>query len=249
MEAELAVGHAPELPIAVFALARVRHAERRWKEADELYERLLALEPGDPSNHLAYAEALRTRGRRAEARTRLDAGLAADPEHVGCLAELADLDLEEGRLDDGERRAREALEIAPEDARNLLALARAFLLRGELDAAHDLVVQVLRADPASGGALHLIAAIKARRSWFLGLWWRYATRMLRLGDRQYVVLLGGYVVYRLAKQGMADAFGPETGNLVQVLWLAFAAWTWLSPAIFARRLREELAPVVLRKDF
>lgn len=249
LEAELAVGNAPELPMAVYALAAVRVAERRWADADALHERLLALEPDDPENHLAWARSLVLRHRRAEARARLEAGLAVDPEHVASLEELAELDLLEGKVDEAERRVREALTLSPEHGDSLVTLGMVSLRRGDITAAWDLAVQVLRADPSDHRALHLVVAVKARRSVLLGLWWRYAVWMASLGTRMYVVLLGGYLTYRVASIAAAQAWGGRADDLVAVLWFGLCAWTWVSPALFRRRLQKELEPVALSRDF
>lgn len=249
IEAELAVGMAAESPLPLYALGRVRTGERRWKEAREVFERLLAVEPDDAENHRALAMVQRAEGRRAEARATLERARAVDPSSAGVMADLADLALDEGRLDEAEALARDALGEAPEHADALVVMGQVCLRRGRADEAWEHAVHVLRGFPDHVGATALLVAVKARRSKLLGLWWRYNTWMIGLGSRALAVLLVAFAVYKLASLLAAD-FGPEgLSGVVEVLWLGIVAYTWFGPAMFKRALDRELAPVTLKQDF
>lgn len=249
IEAELAVGNGPESPLPLFALARVRTAERRWREAEALFDRLLGIEPEDPQNHLAYAQCLLAQDRRADARRILERARADHPVHTGVGAEFAELELLEGNLGEAERLAREVLAVAPENDSARVVMGHILLRRGDVDAAYEHAVEVLRSDPSGHGALVLLVSVKARRSWALGLWWRYNTWMVTLGDNAYVVLLVAFAVYRFAALAIGDLFGDGPRDLVEVVWLIFALATWFGPALFRRELAKELEPVTLKREF
>ena len=119
-----------------------------------------------------------------------------------------------------------------------------------MEEAREHAVWALRNHPASQRALHLMAAIKARSSRLLGLWWRYSTWMGTLGDgRAILVLLGAFVLYRVGVV-TAEAFGEvEVANYIQFLWLAIVAYTWFGPGLFHQSLKKELETVELDKEF
>lgn len=249
LEAELAVGGGAEDPMALYALGRVRLAERRLEDAERVFRDLIAIEPEDAENHRSLAQALGLRRRPEEAVAALEEALALDPTHAGVLADLADLHREAGRLDEAERLATEALGQDPEHDDALVAMGHVHLRRGRAADARECAVEVLRSRPNHPGATGLLVSVKAAQSPLLGLWWRYATWMVALGDRNILVLLAMYVAYRFGTLLMQD-FGPAGWDqLVQLFWLMIVAYTWFAPAIFQRRLEAELAPVTLKKDF
>src|SRR5205085_365238 len=103
----------------------------------------------------------------------LEKALELDPEEPETLADLGRWHLNHGDLDRAERMAREALELSPEHGEALVLMGHALLRRGDVQAARDHAVWALRNDPGSRAALHLLASIKARSNFFLGLWWRW----------------------------------------------------------------------------
>ena len=124
------------------------------------------------------------------------------------------------------------------------------LRRGRVEEAREHAVWALRGDPRDRTALLLLAAVKTRGNPFLGLWWRFSTWMGSLGDgRAILVLLAGYAAYRIAVISLDEADQKGLASLISLLWLAFAAYTWVGPAIFQRAVRRELAEVRLDKSF
>jgi hypothetical protein len=63
-----------------------------------------------------------------------------------------------------------------------------------------------------------------------------------------VIIIGSYVLYRLAAQLLADAGQGDAATLLSLLWLALCAYSWAAAGIFQRMLKKELAAVRLR-DF
>jgi hypothetical protein len=92
--------------------------------------------------------------------------------------------------------------------------------------------------------------VKARTSWFLGLWWRWSTWMNVLGDsREIMVLLGLFLLYRVANQLAHDLDRPGLASALNFVWLAFVAYTWVGPGMFRRMLRRELRDVRLDDEY
>jgi hypothetical protein len=150
---------------------------------------------------------------------------------------------------EAEAAATEALGLHAENADALVVMGHVLLTRGQTDDAREHALAVLRHRPNHEGALTLLVAVKASRSWALGLWWRYNTWLLKLGERVTTVLLVAFAAYRFTVL-LAHDFAPQgTDGLVQLAWLCFCAYTWFGPAYFKSKLDAEIRPATLRPDF
>jgi hypothetical protein len=108
----------------------------------------------------------------------------------------------------------------------------------------------LRLDPNDVGAIHLLAGIKAREGWLLGLWWRFNCWITAGGELRTVLLLLSLLAgYRLTIQILNDTGNDALIGPVAFCWLLFAASTWFGPAIFHRMVQREQEQVTLRKGF
>ncbi len=249
-EANLALALDAESSLALHASGRVLIARRRFRQAEERFRELLERHPDHPTFYRSLAEVCDLTGRRDEMLPLLEKALELDPEGPGIRVDLGEWHLEGGDLDAAERWARQALEEEPEHHGGLVLMGQVLLRRGRVEEAREHAVWALRNHPASQRALHLLAAIKARSSRLLGLWWRYSTWMGTLGDgRAILVLLGAFVLYKVGVV-TAEGFGEqELANYIQVLWLAIVAYTWFGPGLFHQSLKKELETVKLDKDF
>jgi tetratricopeptide (TPR) repeat protein len=90
----------------------------------------------------------------------------------------------------------------------------------------------------------------ARRSLFLGLWWRMNTWLGEIGSRRaIVVLLFAYTTQRLLSI-YAHGHGMKmTGEIIQYTWLAICAYSWVGPGMFARAVKRELESVSIKNTF
>lgn len=249
-ESGLALALEPESSLALYASGVILTLQRKFKEAEERLRRLLEQEPTHVGGFRALADLYGLTGRREEQRELLEKALEIDPESPDTLVDLGEWSLAQGDADGAEKRAREALEILPEHHRALVLMGNVLLFRGRIDEARDHAIWALRNDPASRGALHLMASVKARRSFWLGLWWRYSAWMGALGDgRAILVLLAAYVLYSV---GVITAETNDQQRLAEYLsffWLAIVAYTWVGPMLFRRSLEKELATVQLDDEF
>ncbi|MGK3991099.1 tetratricopeptide repeat protein [Sorangium sp. So ce136] len=101
--------------------------------------------------------------------------------------------LARGRVDDAGRWARAALEAEPEHADALVLLGHVLLRRGDASGAREHAARALRTDVSAPDALRLLAAIKARESLLLGLWFQVSSVLAGLGPSAMLVLLAAYV--------------------------------------------------------
>lgn len=250
VEAGLALTADAELPAAHLAMGWLQVARRRFAEAEARFLHAAELEPGAIEPQRALAKVYELTGRRALARQTLTALRAQMPDDAEVLVALGEIDLAEGRGADAGLLARAVLAADAEHQDALVLLGHVALRDGDLTAARDLCRAALHVDPSDAGALNLLAEVKARGSWTLGLWWRFQTKMRELGETgTIVVLLGGFVAYRLLTLMLADAGQPNAANAVQLAWLGLCIYTWVAPGLFERALQRELEPVTLSEKF
>jgi tetratricopeptide (TPR) repeat protein len=243
-EAELALGLDPMEAVAHRAMAQVLLAEGKRREALRSLELAVELEPEFAPSYVALSQIQRMLGQPGEAA--LVQALELAPDDPSVLAAFSRLEFERAHLDEAERYAREALESNPEHGDALVAMGWVLLRRGQLDDAREHAAMALRADPSDSEALRLLAAYKARRNWFLGLWFRWNMAMSTIGDRKSIlVLLVLFLVYRLAAQILTDLDMPDAARIIQYVWLAFVAYTWIGPGVFNVLLRRELDEIRL----
>lgn len=252
--AELEVGLAltlePELSLAHFARAHVLIAQRRFGEAEAHLRQLLADEPHSALYHRALARLYSLHGDARQVLPLLERALELEPEDVGTRVALSEYHRERGDFAAAGAQALAALELEPEHAGALVAMGHVLLRRGDSADAREHALAALRSDPTDIRALHLLAAVKAHRSWLLGLWWRYNVWMEAIGStRSILVLLGAFVLYRVAVLVAGDFSRPDLAAGISIGWLAVVVYTWAGPALFQRSLKKELADIRLSKGF
>jgi tetratricopeptide (TPR) repeat protein len=249
-EAQVALSLAPTSPFAHLAAGSVNLARGRFASAGEHLQSARELDPTAPAPLRALARLARARGRRDQVLPLLEEALALNPGEIETIVDLGEHYLAVGALDQAEERARAVLQMSPGALDGVVLMGNVLLQRGRVAEARDHALWALSSRATDPGALMLLTAVKARQSPFLGLWWRWNTWMGALGHgKQIVVLLGTFVVYRVATIALTQGSHSDAASALQTLWLAICAYSWVTPALFARMLRRELEQVRLRRDF
>ncbi|MGH8079338.1 MAG: tetratricopeptide repeat protein [Lysobacter sp.] len=250
LEAQRALELESESPFAHLAAAIVAIARRSFKTAQAHLSTARELDPDSAQIADAFARLYLAWGRDAQALEEARRACELDPDDVDYPALLASLELRRGDRARAEALAREVLHAHPEHVEALCVLGHCELAAGRTDSAREHAAWALQIEPTDGDALTLMAAVKARRSWLLGLWWRFQS-FISAGSRTraVVLLLGIFLLYRIAlialpQQGHAEWTGP-----LSYAWLAFCAYTWIAPGLFWRSLKKELEQVRLRPGF
>ena len=233
-----------------YAMAAVLLAERELDRAWEHCLVALETEVEDVDAYVLGAHIRVMRHELDEARELLDRALELEPAHADALTELARLELRVGRIEAAARRIDEALRAAPGYLEAHVVAGFVALRRGDVADAEGHAKFALTQDATDQGALELWTAIKARRSKTLGMWWRLNAFVSMRSERgQIAMLIGSFVIVRLAiiLAGAAGYDGLEDG--LSWAWMGFCAYTWYAPAMFRRMLQRDLDTVTLRRDF
>lgn len=249
LEAQTALTAEPELVMAHVAMARVLVVRRRWKDAEAQLTVALELDPSSVSALSTLAGLHAQAGRIERAIEVAQRARDLEPDDPELLAQLADLELDAGHLEAADRLARASLDARPNPAA-IRVLGYLALRRGDTASARDHAGWILHDYPMHAPALGLLAAVKARESWFLGLWWRWTTWMQAMGDtRTILVLVGAFAVYRSATILMEGTANAPLLPIVNLFWYAAVIYTWVSPGLFSRMLDRELEKVRLGPEF
>lgn len=250
LEAQRALELEPESAFAHLACAVAAIAQRRFPAAQAHLQSARELAPESAAIADAFARLYRAWGRDAQALEHARRACALDPDDPDYPALLAWLELRRGERGRAEELARDVLRAHPEHVDALCVLGHCELARGQPERAREHAAWALQIDPADADALTLLAAVKARQSPLLGLWWRLQS-FLSGGSRtrMVVLLLAMFLLYRIAlialpQQGLPHWVGPLSYG-----WLLFCAYTWIAPTLFWRSVRKELAQVRLRPGF
>lgn len=250
IEARLALALEGNEPFCHYAAAAVLRAQRRLDEAWEHCEIALGADSTDVDAYVLGAAIRELRGEPDLARALLARALEQRPSHAGALTQLARLELDAHRYDEAARCIEEALRARPDDPDAHVVAGLIDLARGDDASAEGHARFALAQDATERAALQLWTAIKARRSWTLGLWWRVnAWISLRSERGQVALLMGSFVLVQAA---IILAAAADLELLEKVLswgWLAFCAYTWIAPGLFRRMLARDLGMVVLDPDF
>lgn len=248
VEADMALQLEPALLLGHWVAAEVALARRDFESAGRHIDLLLEAAPEEAAFYRLRARWLELTGRGRERLAVLEEGLERDPENAATLAALAEFHAETGDNDSARRYARDALRYAPESTDALVSMGRVLLAQGSAEEAREHALAALRSDPEHPGALGLLTAVKARSSFWLGLWWRYASWGERVGPtKNIIVLLAAFVCYRVAVIATTDAGATAVATAVQITWLAIVVYSFAGPAIFHKALRKELDSVRLQR--
>ena len=249
-EVQLALAADAQLPLSHYAAAQVAIALRKFKLAQEHVTQLLDMEPLNPAYYRCQAELYELTGRLAQSREPLEKALQLGPDDPANLVAMAQFHRASSHWDQAYQFARQALQADPSNAAAVVVLGHLLLREGDINGARDHAIWALQENATNVAALHLLTAVKARSNIFLGTWWRFNSWMNERGaTRAIILLLCMFVVYRVVVITLTDQGYPQVAEMVNWLWLAFAAYTFAAPQIFRRLLDKELVQVKLSKEF
>lgn len=250
LEADTALALAPDSVLAHVAAASVAQAKGHPKRAESHLQSALELEPEDVPTRLQLVDLHLFWGKTDEADRHAQAALALAPEYPSACVAAGEVALARGNHAEASAHALDALERDPEHVAALVLQGRCELAAGRADEAREHAAWALQLAPQDESALALLCGIKARRSWFLGLWWRFQAFVTAgSGTRTVLILLGAFLLYRATGLVLEDAGRDDLAVPLRNLWLGFCAYTWFAPTLFMRSLRKELEQVRLRQDF
>ncbi len=250
LEAERSLELEPEGVFPHLAAAAVAGADRRFPVAERHLHEARALDPGSPDVEIQLARLYNFWGKADQAAEHAAHAMDLAPDDPDALALSGEIAFARGDKATAAERAGEGLALDPEHVDSLVLMGQCDLYKGDTERAREHVSWALQIDPSDAGALALLCAIKARESFWTGLWWRFQSFVSSgSGTRTILLLLGMFMTYRVSVILAVDMGRQDIADVLRIAWLAFAAYTWIAPEWFSRALRKEMEQVQLRRDF
>lgn len=151
----------PEDGQASFLLGLAYHQEHRYALARPHYERAMEKAPGYHATYYFHAWALYYLGEPDLARAAFEHHLSYQPDEGDSHFGIGLIDLEEGRIDEAERRFNRSIELqreqshrGPERSKAHARLADIYMQRGEIERARDALILSTQLDPNNYGAFY-----------------------------------------------------------------------------------------------
>jgi Flp pilus assembly protein TadD len=153
----------PDDPRLQEALAFLYGRTDRWRQAEELYRRILAASPGSPGARKGLARVLSDTGRDEEGLAVLrEAPRDKTPQPPAVAGEAARILVRLGRPAEAVSEARAALPGDPKNPEVRYVLGTALEAQGDLEGALQAFQEALRLDPGHLGALSHVAGLDGR---------------------------------------------------------------------------------------
>lgn len=185
-----------------------------------------------------------------EAKTILDSVAQLAPDALAVPLLYSQIAMGFGELNAAEVFAREALACNPQAEEANVLMGKILLAQGKVDQALDHARFVILNNPDSHAGLTLLANIKARGNFFLGLWWRlnnYLTNMAQL--KQVSLLIGGFLLFNLLAQILKDMGYTAESKLLSMSWLGLVVYSWVAIPLYTRMVKKELAEFEFNRNF
>jgi tetratricopeptide (TPR) repeat protein len=249
-EAKAALALDPDLGLCHYAGAMVELAHRRFDSAELHLQAAIALQPYNAVWLRELSRLYSLSGKQTQVMPLLERARELDPEDPDTWAALSSAYREQRNFVQAEENARRGLEIDPENTQALLAMGYLLLRQDKVEEAREHAVLVLNNNASNEEAIYLLAQVKARKSLFLGLWWKFNS-FIDSGSmaRRVMWLVVLFLVYRIVVIAANGNGSPQVAQLVRYLWLGFCIYTWIGPALFRKQLQQELNPVRLNSKY
>lgn len=163
---------APSSPIVRRLLALAHLQAGDLPSAKQEAEEAVRLAPDDGVSHTILGRVLARRQSWAAAEASLRRGTELAPHSSYALVHLGYFLMGRRKLADAALVAEDAGREAPSDFGVLLLRGNVALRLGKAEEARDFALWALSQRPRHREAVRLLVSVKARQSWWLGLWWR-----------------------------------------------------------------------------
>jgi len=217
--------------------------------AERELRQLVALSPRSPEGYQRLGRVLMLVGRADDAKVNFERALTLDPDYVGALIGLGEIEAARGDAESAIKRFEAAVEIEPRDATAQLALGRELEALGRTDKALAAYFRALENDPFSIEASRRVASMQlARNDADQALARLDQTVEMAPGDAEVLLLRGrAHLALRQVPQAVADLRAaslrlPERPDIHFFLALALDAASRPDDALKSAEQALKLAP-------
>jgi len=249
-ELKLALAIDPLEPFLHLVYARVYYYQNKFAKSLGACDEVLSRDPESVEALKLKADILMTSNRGKEALSCLQEVSRLEPDSVETFCALGNHYLRTGEKDLALEYAAQALAKEAQHYDSNVLMGYTQLEHNDLAEAEYHAKLAIMLDPESEGALLLLASIKMRRSWFLGLWWRLNTKLNQLSNLgQATALISAFVLFNFISDLLADFDMEDASNALSYAWLGVVAYSWFAIPAFHRAIKKEIESFSFNKDF
>ncbi|MCP4504513.1 MAG: tetratricopeptide repeat protein [Deltaproteobacteria bacterium] len=249
-ELKLSLELDPTAPDAHLSLGRLFFLKRNSKTALACIAEAQRLDPENEEALILHGVILESLFKMDEALASYNAALAIEPTSIDALVARGDLFFARKQISEALDDVTVALKGDPEDAKANVLMSQVQLYLGNVDEARYHAMFAISLDPTDASALNAIGNVKARESWFLGLWWRANARVTSTAPlKQSMILVGAFIFFRVLAQLLSDLEYPLASSIVSNGWLLIVLYSWVGLPLYQRMLRTEIETFMFSDDF
>jgi tetratricopeptide (TPR) repeat protein len=250
-EARQAVHREPDFAESHYILGRVLNTMGKTNEAELAIQHAIQLNPKMATYWNLLAGIYLQRRNWQKTLEVAEQGLSIEPEHVGCANLRAMALVKLGRRRESNLTLAATLAREPENALTHANQGWLLLKAGHHQRAMEHFREALRLNPTLEWARAGVVETLKARNLLYRLLLQYFFWMSKLTTRvQWVVILGGYVIFRLVRAGAQAVpdLALATGAFI-IAYLVFVYLTWTSETLFNLLLRlDPFGRLVLDQD-
>jgi len=185
-----------------------------------------------------------------EAKETLDIAAALQPNALEVPLFYCQICMGLGEKEGAEIFAREALALSPQTEEANILMGKIRLAQGDNQGAAEHAKLVIMNNPDSNSGLALLADIKARNNFFLGVWWRLNNYLSHMpAFKQVSLLIGGFLVFSLLAQILSDLGFATTARIVGIAWVGLVVYSWIAIPLYTKMIKKELKKFEFNQDF
>lgn len=249
-ELKIAMQLAPNEPFLHCISARIYYLQNKPNEALAACDNALQLEPGNVEVFELKSDILIANKKYKEGFSYIQQMAEQEPDSIDTLYSFANYYYVIGDNVNAMEFARAGLAVNAEHPGVNVLMGRLHLINGNIAEAEYHARLTIMLNPNSREALQLFSDVKARKNIFIGIWWKFNTKISRMSTlNQVAVLIFGYVFFNLLSIILNDYGYSKSSTLVEFSWLAIVIYSWVALPIYQRMLSKEIEQFSFRSDY
>ncbi|MCF6299962.1 MAG: tetratricopeptide repeat protein [Proteobacteria bacterium] len=211
-----------------YILASISVLKNKLKQALEHCDESLRLNPEYTDSLLLKSDIFQLLDRDRDSLQSIHYAAQVEPDSLAVSLAYGEYYLKRGTLDKAQSFIHEAMAKDPQNQNCNILMGQLKLKAGEIDEALKLAKFAILQNPDSPAALKLFCDIKTRQNLFLGLWWRFNSKMASFSStKASIVLISMFLVFNLLAQLMYDLDHKTLSKVLSYGWLLFVLYSWI----------------------
>lgn len=249
-EVQLALNNNPEIPFLYNTLARIYLLKNKTIQALEYCDESLRIDPHYTDSILLKSDIYLIMNQPKKALQYISNAAQIDPDNIDVELAYGEYYYQTGNFKKALFHAHNVMEKDPQNFDCNILMGQLKLKSGDVKEALNLAKFAIISNPDSSKALSLFCDIKVRQNLFLGLWWRFNSKMASLNNtKATIVLISMFLVFNLISQIMGDLGFSILAKVFSYGWLTLVVYSWVGIPMYQRKLNKELRQFKFNHDF